>query len=291
MKKVILFLLVCVTNISVFGQYINFPDSNAVWSVTTKKYFIDGDSTLNSIKYKKYNVSNDSIINAGSFFALLREDTAKQQIFAISHDSSAENLLYDFSLKVNDTSTVFPISFDYYKGPVKIKVDLIDSVKIGNRFHKRLKISGVDQNTNLEEYWIEGIGSTMGLFNSGITGIVIFDVRYGILLCFEENGVLLYRDSNANTCYQNPTIGMAESVTKNQISFFPNPAINSFTIESNDEIELFRTFSITGKVFEQRKCHNKSVDVDISNYPSGVYLIIVQTKSGIISKRIIKNDI
>ena len=291
MRNLILIFFISFTSFSGFGQYVRFPDSNAIWSNSNQKYFIDGDSTFNNINYKKYKLTNDSIVTTGNFYALVRQDSNNKQIFTIRSGETKESILYDFSLSVNDTTSVFPLSFPYHSGPISVIVDSIDSVKIGSEYRRRLKISGVNENTGFAEYWIEGIGSTMGLFNSGITGIVVFDVRYGVLLCFEENGVLLYRDSNANTCYQSPTIGLAESVIKNQIVFFPNPVISSFTIESNDEIQLFRTYSMTGKLFEQRKCHKKLIEVDVTDYPSGVYLIMVQTKNSIISKRIIKNDI
>ncbi|MBK8846793.1 MAG: hypothetical protein IPO27_09730 [Bacteroidetes bacterium] len=114
MKHLLFLLTIVLASMSVHGQNLNFPDSTAIWSVYDEKYFVDGDSTYNSVNYKKYLFTNDSIVTTGTFFALLREDTVQKKVFSIASGSTQEQLLYDFSLSVNDTITVYPISFIYY---------------------------------------------------------------------------------------------------------------------------------------------------------------------------------
>lgn len=276
---------------SVIGQNFNFPDSNAIWSIYDQKYFVDGDSIVNANKYKKYYFSNDSIVTTGSFFALLREDTISQKVFAIAQSNTQEHLLYDFSLTLNDTISVYPLSFPFFSGNILIKVDLIDSILIGSNFHKRIKVSGVNQNTGYDEYWIEGIGSTMGLFNSGITGIVITDIYYPTLFCFEKDGVILYSNPGFTDCYEIYPVGIEENDLVVRTKIYPNPTNSSFIVESEKEIIYYQLLSGIGKILMNGQVCGKSFTLDISDLPPGVYLIALITDKGVSIKKIIKNGL
>jgi len=291
MKHLLLYLTIILTTKSIFGQNSNFPDSNAIWSVNNEKYFIDGDSTYNLIDYKKYYFTNDSIVTTGSFFALLREDTVLKKVFAIASGNIQEHLLYDFSLSVNDTISVYPLSFISSIGSILIKVDLIDSIQIGSNYHKRIKISGVYQNTGFDEYWIEGIGSTMGVFNTGITGVVVFDAYYPSLLCFEKNGINLYSNPNFTSCYQDYPTAITEYSLSNNSLLFPNPAKNFVFIKSDYEIKSYKIESLLGQLIMQEKTNAKSCSIDVSNYLDGIYLVTLITNNGTIVKKLIKNGL
>ncbi|MEI6577636.1 MAG: T9SS type A sorting domain-containing protein [Bacteroidota bacterium] len=288
MKQLLLLLTILLTTNSVLGQNLNFPDSNAIWSVYNEKYFVKGDSTYNGSVYKKYYFTNDSIVTTGSFFALLREDTILKKVFSIPAGSTQEHLLYDFSLALNDTISVYPLSFPFYSGPILIKVDLIDSILLGSNFYKRLKISGVNQNTGYNEYWIEGIGSTMGLFNSGITGIMVFDIYYPTLLCFEKDGVTLYINPNFTSCYQNYPTGIDENSSWDRTLFFPNPANNRIYVESVYGITSYKIESLSGQILKQEMTNTTSFSIDISSLLNGIYLFTLTTDKGSITKKFIK---
>src|SRR5690606_17041794 len=291
MKHLLLYLTIMLTTISVFGQNLNFPVSNAMWSVHNQKYFVDGDSTFNSIDYKKYYLTNDSIMTTGSFFALLREDTILKKVYSIASGNTQEHLLYDFSLSINDTISVYPLSFPFYSGSILIQVDFIDSILISGNYHKRLKISGVNQNTGYDEYWIEGIGSTMGIFNSGITGIVVFDIYYPTLLCFEKDGVLLYSNPNFIDCYQDFPTGIKDNSLAFKTSLYPNPATNTVFIKSDNVIKSYKIESLQGQTIEQLATNTNLLSIDISKYTDGIYLISLTTDNGTTTKKLIKNGL
>ncbi len=230
-KNLFLSLTILLAISSAFAQNINFPDSNAIWSVYNQKYFVDGDSSFNAVNYKKYYFSNDSIVTSGSFFALLREEILTKKIFAVSSGYSQEQLLYDFSLSINDTVSVYPLSFPFASGPILVKVESVDSVLIGDTFNRRLKIVGENCNSGHEEYWIEGIGSTMGIFNSGISGTIVTDIYYPTLLCFEKDEVILFHNPNFTDCYEIYPVGIKESEFFSGTKVYPNPASEFVTVE------------------------------------------------------------
>lgn len=291
MKNLLFFSTILLTLNSAFGQNINFPDSNAVWSVYNEKYFIGGDSTFNAEVYKKYYYSNDSIVKSGNFFALFREDTLVKKVFAISAGDSIEHLLYDFSLKINDTATVFPLSFPPYSGPILIKVEMLDSILVSDKYCKRLKILGAHQNTGMEEYWIEGIGSTMGLFNSGITGVIILDIYYPTLLCFEKDGVNLYSNPNFTDCYENFPVGIEENDLTPWTTIYPNPTNSILLIESDQEIISYQFVSANGKVIMTGNAGKKSFTLNISGLSKGIYILSLKTVKSVVVKKIIKNGV
>lgn len=289
MKHLILCLTLILAAKSGFGQNLNFPDSNAIWSVYDEKYFVDGDSTYNSLDYKKYYFTNDSIVTTGSYFALLREDTIQKKVFAIAEGDAQEHLLYDFSLSISDTISVYPISFSYGFGPILIQVDLIDSILIGSDYHKRLKISGVTPGTGLDEYWIEGIGSTLGPFNSGITAFFITDVYFPTLLCFEKDSFILYNNPFYTECYLDYPVGIKENSSDIGLSIFPNPSINSLFIKSDNVIKSYKIKSQLGQIMNQEMTNSDLLSIDISNYANGVYLVSVTTDTETIVQTFTKN--
>ena len=266
-----------------FGQSVfYFQDSNSVWSVWDKKYFAMGDSTVNTKQYKKYYVSTDSIINysAINFFALLREDSLTRKIFAIQKDSVNEKLIYDFSLTFGDTTTVTPIGFSYYSSTIRIKINQVDSVLINSQYRKRYKVGCADFDMCPSEYWIEGIGSTYGPFNSGLTGVNLVDVPKPVLLCYEESGQLFYNNPGYTTCYAHyPTIGIDEVKTSdNQSHIYPNPAQNSINFELNFETEvLANSYLIITDIVGRQKgkynipAKNSALVVNTETYSNGIY--------------------
>lgn len=291
MKKLLLSLSILLALSSVVAQNSNFPDSNAIWSVYDQKYFVDGDSTLNAVEYKKCYVSGDSIVTTGNFFALLREDILTKKVFAISSGNAQEHLLYDFSLSIDDTVSVFPLSFPFVWEPILVKVESVDSILIGDTFNRRLKIIGENSNSGYEEYWIEGIGSTMGIFNSGIVGIIVTDIFYPTLLCFEKEGITLFHNPNFNDCYENYPVGLEETDLASQTKAYPNPTNSTLLIESNVEILYFSILSVNGKMMMSGQMGKKSFHIDISSFPVGFYTLLLETRKGVLVKKIIKNDL
>jgi hypothetical protein len=288
MKYLFFISIILLSLNSAFGQHVNLPGSNAVWSVYNEKYFVDGDSAVNAKDYKKYYFSNDSIVTSGSFYALLREDTLTGKVFAISSGNTIEHLLYDFSLAINDTATVFPLSFPPWSGPVLIKVERIDSIQVSGKYQKRLKIRGVNQNTGMDEYWIEGIGSTFGIFNSGITGIIVPDIYYPTLLCFEKDGATVYHNPNFTDCYEKSPVGIEDIELASQVSIYPNPANSFIEIESDQEIRFYHLFSSNGKMMMDGNVGKKSFAIDLTGLPKGIYILNVRTAKSVVVKKIIK---
>ena len=74
-------------------------------------------------------------------------------------------------------------------------------------------------------------------------------------------------------------------LNKTQINIFPNPSSDFINIKSDDEIKSVKIYDIKGSLVKS----DKTSKVDISEFPKGNYIISIETKSGIETKKFIKN--
>ena len=99
---------------------------------------------------------------------------------------------------------------------------------------------------------------------------------------YEDNNIVIEDEMIFTSPESNPS----------QISIYPNPANDNITIELTadyNSIEIYDSFG--RKVNGQQSTVNSQqvIDVDISNYPSGLYLVVVKNDTDRYYKRIVKN--
>lgn len=279
MKIIISVILIAFVFSNTNGQkYFSFPEDSAIWSVNTDKFSVAGDTIFNELKYKKYFITQgDSAFSFGKalYYAALREDASKR-VWAIRKDSTTEKLLYDFSLKKDDTSVVFPLGLPVWQDSYQVKVSAIDSIKINSSFRKRYKITDLREENWMEEYWIEGIGSTMGLFDPGLSALGVVDIGYPELLCFDENNTTTYFDCCDSTCFRPTWTNIkTHEIKKSICTFYPNPISDfstlyiSNTYDFNFILELYN--SVGGLVRRYKVMHNH-FKIDVHGLSAGIYL-------------------
>lgn len=72
------------------------------------------------------------------------------------------------------------------------------------------------------------------------------------------------------------------------VTLYPNPVQNSLTVKSDILFENIEIMDMQGRILEGKKCRLKEVVWDISSYPSGIYLVRLETGHGIITRKFIK---
>ena len=92
----------------------------------------------------------------------------------------------------------------------------------------------------------------------------------------------------SNTIYLGPSVGIEEiTTTEKSIEVYPNPVRDCLTLNGDGILHL-SLFTITGaRVLESTANHNK-VEIDMSAMPQGMYIMRVQTKEGIIVRKVVK---
>jgi hypothetical protein len=72
------------------------------------------------------------------------------------------------------------------------------------------------------------------------------------------------------------------------IELFPNPVVDKVTIRTSDSNSSLVLFTSTGQEVERVSSFDKTFELSLSNFSNGLYLVRVQTKSGIYLKKIMK---
>ncbi|MEA3448269.1 MAG: hypothetical protein U9Q98_07470, partial [Bacteroidota bacterium] len=210
MKKLTLFFSLTLISSIFYSQEI--VDTTKMWNtvihrlpsftIITENIKFEGDTTIDFVDYKKVFRSTDEFQTIWEPYGFLRE-TVDEKVYYRS-DSTAEFLLYDFGLELNDIVEVYGIGgYDnsYYLSPMTFKLSNIDSIFLGDEYREQFHMNPVfpgDTSADASEFWIEGIGSKSGLLHW--EALLVGGDSYE-LLCYSENDTLIYQNSSYPSCY------------------------------------------------------------------------------------------
>ena len=156
---------------------------------------IRDDITLDGVDYKL--VWKEDVYDSKRIAGAVREED-KRVYYRMYWQQSYQNevLLYDFNLTVGDTVSV---GWSDYRLIVLEE----SQVQVNGTMRRKLGLAMYfDDGTTgeIEEYWIEGVGSTYGFLNSGYEG---WDGAFVHLLCYHENGNLIWDNEEFDDCVMN----------------------------------------------------------------------------------------
>jgi hypothetical protein len=93
---------------------------------------------------------------------------------------------------------------------------------------------------------------------------------------------------NSPTLINCPALGVSSVLSKESITFFPNPTKNIVHITSKGNITSVQLFDVQGRVLETMTANDDAVDFDLSEKNSGVYFVKIYTVKGVKVEKIIK---
>ena len=74
------------------------------------------------------------------------------------------------------------------------------------------------------------------------------------------------------------------------VNLGPNPVSDLFTLEiSSGEISNVKLFSLDGKLLRSYAFNQRKVELDVSTFENGLYLLQIQTNTSILHKKLLKN--
>lgn len=305
MKRYFIIILLVSLNFCIYSQkYYQIPDTLSSWDVAYSTY--PEDNLTNLVRYESY---GDTIVNqksyikiyttiktsyygvfynpkvpaphvdsTKSFYGLIR-NTNEGKAFVIL--DSIEYILYDFSLKINDSINVSRYkNYDFY-----LKVINIDTLIINGTSRKRLELSQLPLGGfNLPTYWIEGIGSVNGLFSNQCCT----EYGSGSLLCFKVQDTILF--SPTGECYNFSTNINTNHLTQD-IKIYPIPVIDKSVviIPQNPNYNFINIYDIYLRKTSQAVILNKNeYIIDHNQYTPGIYFVeIIDSKGNRLTKKII----
>lgn len=270
--------------------YVSFPDSNVIWVNTlmyldwdiwgmpnyeiaaTDNYCANGEDTLiGAFTYTKLHLCNSDY--QGAF----RDNGG--QVYFVAADSTQEYLIYDFTLEENDTAwNVFQNNMGFEPLLLEYVVAYnIDSMLIQGDYRKVIYLGG-------SGYWIEGIGCSQGLLNEYWANIsdYLFDLH-----CMSQNDLLLWPNDGTGSCPMDVGVKSDEI----QMQVYPNPTSGKFRMNwSNDLVQKITVINSMGQIIQPEiALDSHSAEVDLTPFPSGVYIIQLGSSDGIQLVKILKH--
>lgn len=124
-----------------------------------------------------------------------------------------------------------------------------------------------------------GTGVTTNFFTAAAAGIGSHSITY------------TYMDGNgcSNSAVQSLMVDACASIEENEFNasviLFPNPANTSFQLTTEGIIESVSIIDVNGRLIKQFS--NMMNEYAISEIPSGVYMVAIQTSNGELMKRIV----
>ncbi|KAF0191907.1 MAG: hypothetical protein FD166_3755, partial [Bacteroidetes bacterium] len=86
----------------------------------------------------------------------------------------------------------------------------------------------------------------------------------------------------------NPTIGINENSQELSVSIYPNPASEFVTVSGELNNSAISVYSMMGtEVANIRNNGSTTIDINISEYPSGIYFVQVKTETGTAVRKIV----
>ena len=259
-----------------------FHESNGCFSVSEYKYWFNGDTIINGLKYKAvYMQYMDSVpnIDRANYYAAVREDTLAEKVYCFQAEDTVERLLYDFSLTEGDEALVY--NYWPWMEERQVIVEDVDSILVNGSYRKRIVL--MEDCADIV-WWIEGIGSTLGTFEPAPYCIV--DGGSILLLCVHIDGELIYQ--YYPECYYYDTT-TAERYDMEPVSIYPTVTNDILNIEHSDFFDngyKYSIYNILGDKIADGELDSDTINV--SCLKSGMYMIVLYKFDNIYSNRFIK---
>ena len=277
-------LLICLifllSNNTKAQDYVSLPTDNSTWIVNHFSFFggshtieteMFGDTIIGAKTYKKIFQNDPYLGNLENFeyVTALREDDKK--VYLIYKNQTEELLLYDFTKEVGDSVTVVTdLGFSGFPTFTTAKIESIDSVLlIDGNYRKRYFFPASTYHP--DEYWVEGIGSSIGLLSPLLS---VSDNTFD-LTCFSESGHLIYENNSQGDC---ATTSINSAFKNNpDCLIFPNPASDQITIINQNEyfgIKNILIIDLLGRiVLQKNNILTNQIKIDLFNFAEGLYLV------------------
>ena len=286
-------------------------------------YTICGDTTINDNVYYKLYTTLDTIIcgdNLEEFKGYFRQDEQKVYFtpyykeyyapYPIGHVAAhfgPEFLSYDFGLSIGDT-----IELDYgfyyrfwkyvnyttyyhnheFEFDVQHRTLIVTDIGHVNG-RKIINLEAIDlPYGQREDTWVEGMGSTHGLFFKGRPMLDGYSFDF-TLNCFKHNDTAKYvRNLDCNKCFCMNYINIKEHINCfDNIKVYPNPTTGELQVTSYElQITSAEIFDVYGRKLSSHPHIPSSSNqkIDISHLNSGIYFVNITTDAGTIIKKAIK---
>ena len=285
MKTIIKFLFyIILIQIPVMAESQSFVSYKNLWSILgedsfegkwarTSYYKFSGDTIVGQITYLKLYMTEDEQKENWKLASLWREHN--DSVFKYSEYDMSDILIYNFNLQEKDSFLVAEV----------LKYIYVDSIRMkqwGGEERKHIYLSSPDQ-PYLLTTWISGVGQNGEITRSSEIGITGAFVK---ILCFSQNGELLYQDPEYNTCYLNTTSALVYTKNEEFASIYVTGEATVHIDLLQDETGTLHLYTPNGK--QILKCPLTAPETILCAPGAGLFLYrFVSEKGGVQSGKVV----
>ena len=221
---------------------------------------------------------------SGLQFLFERSDS----VFHYNSLSGQFELIINFSANAGDYWNINKFDETEFRDSMRCTIDSVGNIVInGNNLRLQFVTLNPYRNGVLDdlEYFkttiIENIGFEKALFPPIFT--YVCDGNFiGNIRCYEDPIIGFFQFANEE-CLYTPT---EELEVSEEVKVFPNPVGDKLFIETNDQdrIHKIQIVSMSGEVILVSSINK----VDTASLNSGIYLLIINSESGVYKKLIVK---
>jgi hypothetical protein len=257
---------------SIFGrdttQWNYLTSYNVADLLYTLIYKAYGDTLVNDVNYRFLYEDAYQWGMESEIIGMIREDTMTGRVWVRYLEDTADYLIMDLNLDVNDTFLI--------------------PNKIDSNYDKKVKVEEIAYNQygkNVVLAWnygcfIEGVG----------TDIMIRDFEsstYYELLCAYKDNEIIYVGPR-DTCNLWISTGIPE-VRQGNFKIYPNPASGPIMFET-DEAGPWTVWisGVDGQLLYSTKVEEYNRQIDLSPFGRGVYFITVRSRDFVVTRKVVK---
>ncbi len=179
-----------------------------------------------------------------------------------------------------DESLGFNEYTEYYSSTIKNDADLVLNTNSTLYLHASNEIILSD-----------GFYATEGA--NFMAEVIAHDLSGNATVTSRSNQDMNDQHEDDDVIYKDEVELLPSNANPSHISIYPNPANDNITIELSSDCHTIEIYDSFGRMMMSQQVNKTTsqqvVDVDISKYPSGLYLVVVKDDNNRYYKRIVKN--
>lgn len=308
MKKIIIILLTTTFFLNSFCQ--TWIDQEAIWhynwgGVGTGGFIrieYTGDTIINGkdceklipIRYEFGLVfPNDTAVSLLDIDTLNSEYTYLNADTVFYFTDNEFHPLYNFGAQPGDTWDLGIDTNVFMCSSSIVHVDSIGVININTQDYRWISVSMLpNSSVGLNGKIVERFGAMESyLFPTlrNCDSTVVVDFNYYNFTCYQDNSFPLYNVTQ-DDCEYLLDIGIDEKdYLYHSINIYPNPTDQSLilTFENNENCDI-SIYNIWGQLIKKISTNSRKINIDMSSYNPGTYLIKIENNKSTIMKKIIK---
>lgn len=250
-------------------------------------YYIDGTETFGEYDYHIVKRrSQITFFGSGemtdiTYVTRMHVRQEGRNIYFLEPESEQDSLFISYEMEIGD-------DFTGYYGVINSTetVAYVDSIMVGDTYRRRF-YTGAPATSS---FLIEGIGHLLqvGPATGGYFGNTDFGEE-GIgfdnhLECYSENTTTLWTSYLGAGCQLSLSTPENE-LNSNSFTIYPNPALNTLTIDSEARMETIQITALDGKVVLKKKVNAFNEHILIDELNTGIYVLSITDSKGTISQK------